>query len=84
MFERFSESSLCVLLLWIISVCGYAHAADQPNVLFVIMDDMNNDLHFLDGRPQAKTVNLERLASSGLVFKRIKTVTGGLVDENAL
>jgi arylsulfatase A-like enzyme len=47
-----------------------ADAAKKPNVLFIILDDMNNDLVFLDGQPKAQTPNLQRLAGRSHLFTR--------------
>ena len=45
-------------------------AADtaKPNVLFIAIDDLNDWVGFLDGHPQAKTPNMDRLAKRGVVF----------------
>lgn len=40
------------------------------NVLFIAIDDLNDWTGFLGGNPQAKTPNLDRLASQGTVFTR--------------
>src|SRR3954454_12193649 len=40
----------------------------RPNVLFVVVDDLNDWVGFLGGHPQAKTPNLDRLAKRGVVF----------------
>ncbi|MEO7599275.1 MAG: sulfatase [Opitutus sp.] len=50
------------------------HAAPQdpvakPNVLFICVDDMNNDLGCY-GHPLVKSPNIDRLASQGTVFQR--------------
>ena len=42
--------------------------ADQPNVLFISVDDLNDWIGCLGGHPQARTPNLDRLASSGVLF----------------
>ncbi|WP_169977925.1 sulfatase [Tautonia rosea] len=46
-----------------------AGAADRPNVLFLISDDLNNALNTY-GHPQMKTPNLDRLAARGVRFDR--------------
>lgn len=43
--------------------------SDRPNVLFLVLDDMNNDLVFLNGEPKALTPNLDRLAEQSTVFE---------------
>jgi len=43
----------------------------QPyNVLFIAIDDLNDWVGFLDGHPQTKTPNMDRLAGEGIVFER--------------
>ena len=42
--------------------------ANQPNVLFIAIDDMNDWVGFLGGHPQAKTPNMDRLAKRGVNF----------------
>lgn len=44
------------------------HAADQPNILFISVDDLNDWIGCLGGHPQAKTPNIDRLAESGMLF----------------
>ena len=44
-------------------------APQRPNVLFIAVDDMNNDLGCY-GHPFVKSPNLDRLAAGGLRFER--------------
>jgi len=39
-----------------------------PNILFIILDDLNDWCGPLGGHPQARTPNLDRLARSGMTF----------------
>jgi iduronate 2-sulfatase len=49
---------------------GATHATrKKPNVLFIAVDDMNNDMGCC-GHPLVKTPNLDRLASQGTLFAR--------------
>ncbi|PHS19058.1 MAG: sulfatase [Blastopirellula sp.] len=45
-----------------------ATAADQPNVLFIAVDDLNDWVGCLNGHPQALTPNIDRLAKRGVLF----------------
>ncbi len=42
--------------------------AKKPNVLFIAVDDLNNWLGCMNGHPNTKTPNLDKLASQGLLF----------------
>ncbi len=55
----------CALLC---AVCGQVHAADKPNIVLILCDDLGiNDLHCY-GRPDHHTPNLDRLAQQGMRF----------------
>ncbi len=43
-------------------------AAEKPNVLFIICDDLNDYVGALRGHPQARTPNIDRLFKSGVSF----------------
>lgn len=47
---------------------GVGRAADQPNVLFIAIDDLNDWVGPLAGHPQVKTPNLDKLAARGTIF----------------
>ncbi len=40
----------------------------KPNVLFIAIDDLNDWTDMLKGNPQAKTPNMAKLASQGMLF----------------
>jgi choline-sulfatase len=42
--------------------------AQKPNVLFIAIDDLNDWIGCMDGHPQVKTPNLDRLAARGTLF----------------
>ena len=42
---------------------------EKPNVLLIAVDDLNDWIGVLDGHPQAKTPNMDRLAKRGVLFK---------------
>ena len=63
-------------------------SAAKPNVLFIVIDDMNDWISLLDPQSPIKTPNLERLAKRGTLFtnaycisaacnpSRVATLTG--------
>ena len=44
--------------------------ANQPNVLFIAVDDLNDWVGCLGGHPQAKTPNIDALAKRGVLFEQ--------------
>jgi len=65
-FRRFG--ALLILLLCVSAAPRAASAAEKPNVLFIICDDLNDYVGALGGHPQARTPNLDRLFASGVSF----------------
>jgi arylsulfatase A-like enzyme len=41
---------------------------DRPNVLFIAIDDLNDWLGCMNGHPNTKTPNIDKLASQGVLF----------------
>lgn len=64
-FTRFS-----VVLGLIASAFALARAADKPNILFIIADDLSAEAIASYGNEVCKTPNLDRLASEGVLFDR--------------
>ena len=50
-------------------------ASGRPNVLFIVIDDLNDWVGFLNGHPDTRTPNLDRLASRGVYFTNAYTVS---------
>jgi arylsulfatase A-like enzyme len=48
-------------------------AAGRPNVLFIVVDDLNDWVGWLGGHPQAKTPHMDRLAQMGVRFTNAHT-----------
>jgi arylsulfatase A-like enzyme len=46
----------------------HAAISAKPNVLFIVVDDLNDWVGFLGGHPQTRTPNMDRLAARGVVF----------------
>ena len=69
-----SKSRLIFLLVLIISVfIRPAIGEEKPNVLMIIVDDLNDWVGPLAGHPQVKTPNFDRLAARGLTFTNAYT-----------
>lgn len=58
----------CLCLLCFGITIQAALAADNPNILFIAIDDQNDWIGCLGGHPQAQTPNIDRLASRGTLF----------------
>ncbi len=50
-------------------VAGLCNASDRPNVLFITVDDMNNDLGSY-GHPLVKSPSIDKLAKKGVLFNK--------------
>ena len=48
---------------------GDTCAAEQPNVVLISIDDLNDWVGCLGGHPQASTPNIDRLAARGVLFQ---------------
>jgi arylsulfatase A-like enzyme len=46
----------------------FTKATDQPNVIYIISDDLNNWIGCLNVHPQALTPNIDKLAKKGVLF----------------
>ena len=58
---------ILILIAGLHAICAVG-AAEKPDVVFIIVDDLNDYLGCLDGHPQAKSPNIDALASSGMLF----------------
>ncbi len=58
-------------VLVLLAILGSDSMAGEksPNVLFIAIDDLNDWIGCLGGHPQTVTPNLDRLASSGMLFR---------------
>ncbi len=59
------KNLILLKLFLIFSVICYAQ---NPNVLYVSIDDLNNWVGYLEGHPQVKTPNMDRLVNRGIAF----------------
>ncbi len=79
---------LSSLLILFSCLPALSAASPRPNVLMIIVDDMNDWVGCLGGHPQVKTPHIDRLAKRGLLFtnahvaapvcnpSRVATLTG--------
>ena len=75
----------CTGLFLLAGVCSDAKATDQPNVLMICVDDLNDWVGFLGGHPQTKTPNMDALAAKGINFTNAHcTAPGCSPSRNAL
>ena len=51
-----------------LALAGVAPGAERPNILFIAIDDQNDWIGYIGGHPQARTPNIDRLASRGTAF----------------
>jgi len=58
---------LCLAVL-VVMPAGLATAAEQPNIVFIISDDHDNEHLGFMGHPLAHTPTLDRLAEAGTIF----------------
>lgn len=74
-FLRVVLSGLFLLVITVSALLQGAsvQAADRPNVLFIAVDDLNHWVTHLERNPQARTPNIDRLAASGVTFRRAYT-----------
>ncbi|ANQ52469.1 sulfatase [Flammeovirga sp. MY04] len=59
---------LCIALQLCTSKLWSQNKSDQPNILFIAIDDMNDWTGFLGGHPESITPNLDKLAEEGINF----------------
>lgn len=63
---RFFLAGFCLWLFVIASANGTE--LENPNVLFIAIDDLNDWIGKLGGHPQTRTPNIDRLADRGVLF----------------
>ena len=65
-------AGLCLGLLLSFALPGLVSGAEtkqRPNIVFIAIDDLNDWIGCLGGRPDALTPNMDRLAKRGLLFR---------------
>ena len=65
-----------LISLWILLITvSIAAANEQPNIVFIIADDLRYDLLHCNGHPRALTPNIDRLAKEGANFRQFFATT---------
>lgn len=67
-FRLKMKRTLVILAALLATLAGRADAAPKPNVLVIVIDDLNDWLGCLGGHPQVKTPHIDRLAKRGVLF----------------
>ena len=65
---KFKQLSVFAILLILNYNHVFSQKKQQPNVVLIVIDDLNDYTGFLGGHPQVKTPNMDALAKNGLVF----------------
>ncbi len=63
-----SRILLACICVWGYPSVGLSDEDKRPNVLMIVVDDMNDWVGCLGGHPQVKTPNIDRLAQRGLLL----------------
>lgn len=66
---RYIPLSLIITALMIITGCDDEPVSDKPNVLFICVDDLRDELGCY-GNKYIKTPNMDKLAEEGILFRR--------------
>lgn len=67
-FWKRKRNGLATLGIACLMLSHSLEATEQPNVLFIGVDDLNDWVGVLGGHPQASTPNIDRLAERGTLF----------------
>ena len=62
------KKCLFLLLVCLRSVCVSSHADARPNIVLIVVDDLNDYVGCLGGHPDAKTPHIDALAKRGVLF----------------
>lgn len=75
-FQKLIFGLLAIAFLWNCTGERQATESEQPNILFIAVDDLNDWVGFLDGHSggmEIHTPNMDRLAESSFVFTNAHT-----------
>jgi arylsulfatase A-like enzyme len=66
MIKDFQKQLFVICLIFLSSIQCFSQ--EKPNVLMIVLDDLNNYVGVMGGHPQAKTPNIDKLAGEGILF----------------
>ncbi len=66
--RKISTTQVLICLIVALSSLCSASPAKKPDVIFVIVDDLNDWIGCLDGHPDAQSPHIDSLAASGMLF----------------
>lgn len=61
-----SKNKIASIIFMVFSLI--VKAQEKPNVLMIVLDDLNDYVGVMGGHPQAKTPNIDKLADAGILF----------------
>lgn len=60
-----------LLVLLLLNATGphlFAQATEKPNIIFIVVDDLNDYIDELGGSPEVETPNIDRITATGTLF----------------
>ena len=66
---RFIAAALCIVFS-VSAVHAKSDASQRPDIVFIIVDDLNDWVGCLGGHPDAKSPNIDALAEGGMLFSQ--------------
>ncbi len=66
--KLFKKITICLLTGLFFAISNYAQSPSRPNVILIVVDDLNDYIQGFDGHPQVETPNIASLAAGGYLF----------------
>ncbi len=60
--------SLPLSIILVLLLCLPSQGKQKPDIVFIIVDDLNDYVGYLGGHPQGHSPNIDSLASQGMIF----------------
>lgn len=79
-FKTLNKIIFCLVAYFLFSIDAKAYQQQEPeiahpNILLIMVDDLNDYQGVFGGHPQVKTPNIDKLAKSGIRFTNMQTNT---------